>query len=141
MWRRVVMNKLTIVNPRFTLLVALAASTAGTATAANSQGSEHVIVDGTRQTTRAPGRSEYGTPIEERQLRGSVNYSDLDPSIPSNAKVLRTRVHDAAREICERLDQMYPSTTVDECTHKAERDAKPQVTAAIANAETRRHTL
>lgn len=132
------MNTLTI-NPRFTLLVALAASAAGTATnAADAPVTEHVIVDAARQTTRIAGRSEFGTPIEEMQLRGSVNYSDLDPSIPSNAKVLKTRVHDASREICQRLDQMYPITTANECTHKAENDAMPQVTAAIAEAETRK---
>lgn len=132
------MNTLTI-NPRFTLLVALTASVAGTATtAAETLPTERVIVDAAGQTTIIDRRSESGATIEEMQLRGSVNYSDLDPSIPSNAKVLKTRVHDAAREVCQRLDQMYPVTTENECTQQADKDAMPQVTAAISKAETRK---
>jgi UrcA family protein len=132
------MNTLTI-NPRFSLLMSLAASTLSTAAAgANPLATEHVIVDASRPTTKVIAHSESGTSIKQMQLSGRVSYSDLELSIPSNAKVLKTRVHDAAHEICQRLDVMYPVTTVEDCTRRAVDDAKPQVNAAIAKSEMQR---
>lgn len=127
-------------KPRLSLLAALTMSIAGTvATAAESQVTEHVIVEAGRPTAEVVGRSASGAPIEEVALSARVSYSDLSLSIPSNAKVLKQRVHDAAREVCDRLEQMYPlGAGSDSCARKAEEGAQSQVTAAIAKAESRK---
>lgn len=109
------------------------------AIAAESQTTEHVIVEAGRPTAKVVGRSASGAPIEEVSLSARVTYSDLELSIPSNAKVLKQRVRDAALEVCDRLEQMYPlGGGSDSCARKAEEGAQEQVTAAIAKAESRK---
>lgn len=133
------MNML-IHKPRLALLAVLTMTAASTvAIAAESQITEHVIVEAGRPTAKVVGRSATGAPIEEVSLSARVTYSDLELSIPSNAKVFKQRVHDAAREVCDRLEQMYPlGGGSDSCVRKAEEGAQPQVTAAIAKAESRK---
>lgn len=127
-------------KPRLALLAALTMTVAGTAAiAAESQITEHVIVEAGRPTGKVVGRSATGAPIEEVALSARVTYSDLELSIPSNAKVLKQRVHDAAREVCDRLEQMYPlGGGSDSCARKAEEGAQQQVMAAITKAEARK---
>lgn len=109
------------------------------AIAADAPIAGHVTVQAERPTTKIVGRSEIGAPIVFVELRGRVSYSDLELSIPSNAKVLKTRVHDAARGLCGDLDRLYPTTVGgDDCARKAEAEAMPQVESAIAAAQARK---
>lgn len=95
-----------------------------------------------RPTSTVVGRDSLsGAPIVQVQLSHRVNYSDLSLTIPSNVKVLKTRVHDAARSVCSDLDRLYPVTMgPDDCVRKAEQSAMAQVESAIALAEARKRT-
>ena len=122
------------------VLIALGAMFAATAAiAADTPVTGEVTVQAERPTAKVVGRSELGAPVAFVEVRHRVRYSDLDLSIPSNAKVLKTRVRDAARGACTDLDSLYPLTTnaSDECSQKAEERAMPQVLSAIAAAEAR----
>lgn len=109
------------------------------ATAAEPQPQEHVVVEAGRPTAKVVGRTDIPGRMVRVELRGQVSYSDLDLSIDSNAKVFKERVRDAARTICSDLDRMYHLYESDKaCASRAERDAMPQVDAAIAAAQDRR---
>lgn len=126
------------IKPRLPLLVALNLSAAATAAvAADRETAEHVTVDDGAPTVTVIGQSEMGGEFESIVLHGDVNYSDLALNLPSNVKVFKQRVHDAAYEVCARLYQMYPDSIGEDCAYRAERDAMPQVTAAINQAELR----
>ena len=134
------MTRLTI-NVRQGVLIALSAMFAATAaTAADTQVTGEVTVQAERPTAKVVGRSQIGAPVISTGVQYRVSYSDLDLSIPSNAKVLKTRVRDAAREACADLDKLYPISTSgsNECSQKAEEGTMPQVLSAIAAAESRK---
>ena len=125
-------------HTRQSLLAALALMSAATgAIAADAPIAGQVTVQAERPTTKTVGRSAIGARIESVELRGRVSYSDLDLSIPSNAKVLKQRVYDVAHELCADLDRLYPVGS-DDCARKANEGAAPQVDAAIAQAQARK---
>ncbi|WP_116813273.1 UrcA family protein [Steroidobacter cummioxidans] len=133
------------IKPQLPWPVALILSaTATTAVAVDKETAEHVTVEdgppavtvvGHTQTQTGAHLERMGGQFESLALHGEVNYSDLALNLPSNAKVFKQRVHDAAYEVCSRLYQMYPDSTGEDCAYRAERDAMPQVTAAINQAE------
>jgi UrcA family protein len=130
-------NKLTI-NVQQGVLIALGVVFAATAAiAADTPVSGEVTVQAERPAAKVVGRSQIGAPVTFVEVRQRISYSDLDLSIPSNVKVLKTRVRDAARGACAGLDSLYPMTIngSDDCSAKAEEKAMPQVLAAIAAAE------
>jgi UrcA family protein len=132
-----------IVHTRSLLLATAAAMTFMTAQAADEKDkmAGRVTVEAERPTTQVVGRSTTGAPLVEVQLRHVVSYADLELSIPSNAKVLRQRVETAAREVCTDLDRLYPNPVgADSCARKAADNAKPQVEAAIADAQARKNS-
>jgi len=120
------------------VLLALGAMFAGTAAiAANPAVTGEVTVQAERPTAHVVGRAQNGAPVVSVEVQHRVLYSDLDLSIPSNAKVLKTRVRDAARGACADLNTLYPLTTngSDDCSQKSEEKAMPQVLSAIAAAQ------
>lgn len=120
------------------VLIALGAMLAATAAiAADTAVTGEVTVQAERPTSKVVSRSQIGAPVAFVEVRHRVRYSDLDLSIASNAKVLKTRVRDAAHGACADLDTLYPLTTnaSDDCTQKAEERAMPQVLSAIAAAQ------
>jgi UrcA family protein len=122
-------------------ILAVSAMLATTAVLAQqTQVTGEVTVQAQRPTTHIVGRSSSGVPMVVSSVEYRVAYSDLELSIPSNAKVLKTRVRDAARAACADLDRLHgqPTAGADECTRKAEEAAKPQVLSAIAAAESRK---
>lgn len=66
-----------------------------------------------------------------------VNYGDLNLHLPSDRNRLKSRVKDAARMLCDKLDSIYPlSAGFDQdyaCIHGAVRGAQPQIEAAFAS--------
>jgi UrcA family protein len=126
-------------NVRQGVLIALSAMFAATAASAgDTQVSAEVTVQAERPTAKVVDRTAVA-PVILAAVDYRVSYSDLDLSIPSNAKVLKTRVRDAARGACADLDRLYPiSSGNDECSRKAEERAMPQVLSAIAAAESRK---
>jgi UrcA family protein len=130
-------SKFTI-NVHQGVLIALGVMLAATAaSAADTQVSGEVTVQADRPAAKVVGRSQLGAPVTFVEVRQRISYSDLDLSIPSNAKVLKTRVRDAARGACADLDSLYPLTVngSDDCSAKAEEKAMTQVLSAIAAAE------
>lgn len=69
-------------------------------------------------------------------LSHQVSYSDLDLASPADVVELRERVGDAAKQICERLNDMAPPepSTSSQCMHVAVKGAMKQVHAAVAAA-------
>lgn len=131
------MTRLTI-NVRQGALIALSAMFATAAvSAADTQVTGEVTVQAERPTAKVVGRSQIGAPVVSTSVQYRISYADLDLSIASNAKVLETRVRDAARDACADLNKLYPISTSgsDECSHKAEERAMSQVLSAIAAAE------
>ena len=123
------------------VLIALGAMIAATAAiAADTPVTGEVTVQAERPTAKVVGRSELGAPVVFVEVAHRVRYSDLDLAIPSNAKVLKTRVRDAARGACADLNTLYPLTTngSNDCSQKTEERAMPQVLSAIAAAEARK---
>jgi UrcA family protein len=109
------------------------------AVAAEPKPQADVIVEAARPTAKVVGRSDIPGRLVRVELRGQVSHSDLDLSIASNAKILKERVHDAARTICSDLDKMYHLQESDDaCASRAERAAMPQVDAAIAAAQAKK---
>ncbi len=121
-------------------LIALSAMFAATAAnAGDTPVTAEVTVQAERPTTKVVGKTGIA-PIILATVKYRISYSDLELSIPSNAKVLKTRVRDAAREACGDLDRLYsiPVGSANECLQKAEEQAMPQVLSAIAAAEARK---
>jgi UrcA family protein len=130
------------INVRHGVLIALSAIfAASAATAADAPATSEVTVQAERPTSKVVGRDATGAPEVLVEVRHRVTYSDLDLAIPSNAKVLKTRVHDAAYRACADLDTLYPIPTAggsETCVQKAEQRAMPLVLSAIAAAESRK---
>lgn len=134
------MNRL-MITVRHGVLVALSAVLAAAAAGADdTQVTGEVTVQAERPTGKVVGRSSSGIPVVLSSVQYRVSYSDLELSIPSNAKVLRTRVRDASRGACADLDRLYGLATSGgaECSARAEERAMPQVLSAIAAAEARK---
>ena len=130
-----------VINVRQGVLIALSALFAATAASAgDTQVSGEVTVQADRPTAKVVGRSQIGAPVLLSSVQYRVSYSDLELAIPSNAKVLKTRVRDAARGACGDLGKLdaIPTGRSDECAQKAEEVAAPQVQSAIAAAESRK---
>lgn len=83
------------------------------------------------------GRSTVGIPIEETTLKQHVSYADLDLTTYAGAMELKRRVHEAAREACTRLDELYPyeERQAPVCISDAIAAASRQVNDAIARAQ------
>jgi UrcA family protein len=130
-------SKLTIDVHKCVLIALGVVFAAADASAADTPVSGEVMVQAERPAPRVVGRSQIGAPVTFIEVQHRVRYSDLDLSIPSNAKVLKTRVRDAARGACADLDSPYPLTLngSDDCSAKAEEKAMAQVLSAIAAAE------
>jgi UrcA family protein len=113
---------------------------AAAANAADTPASNEVTVQAQRPTAKVVGRDTSGAPVVLASVDYRVSYSDLELSIPSNAKVLKSRVRDAARAACADLNRLYETSTggSNECSQKAEERAMPQVLSAIAAAEARK---
>jgi UrcA family protein len=94
-----------------------------------------VTIRAARPTTTTVGRTSSGIPVLQYELRYRVGYDDLDLASESGAKELRQRVHDSAVSACADLDKWYPNVPPDrDCARNAEKDAAPEVDAAIAAA-------
>jgi UrcA family protein len=135
------MSSQMMVSVRRAVLIGLSTTfAAAAAMAADTQVGSEVTVQAERPAARTVGRSASGIPIVLSSVQYRVNYSDLELSIPSNAKVLETRVRDAARAACADLDRLYaqPTSGPDDCSRKATETAMPQVLSAIAAAEARK---
>jgi UrcA family protein len=129
------------INARNAALVTLSAMFAATAALSDdTQVTGEVTVQAERPAEKAVARSASGIPVVLSSVKYRVDYSDLELSIPSNAKVLKTRVQDAARAACADLDRLYaqPVAGAGECSLKAIDGAMPQVLSAIAAAEARK---
>lgn len=83
------------------------------------------------------GGSTIGIPIEETTLKQRVSYADLDLTTYAGAMELKRRVHEAAREACTRLDDLYPyeERQAPACIGDAIAAASRQVNDAIAKAQ------
>jgi UrcA family protein len=124
---------------RRSALAALMLSSALTAAAAEPELGGHVTVRADRPTTEVIGQSRIGVPIMRVELSAAVNHSDLDLSIPSNAKVLKTRVRDAAHLVCADIEKLYQvSDSTETCASKAAQSAMKEADKAIAAAQERR---
>ena len=131
------MNRRMIDVPRGVLIALSAMCAATAASAADTQVAGEVTVQAERPTAKVVGRTGIGAPVVLASVDYRVSYSDLDLSIASNAKVLNTRVQDAARSACADLERLYPDGN-SECSRKAVERAMPQVHSAIAAAEARK---
>jgi UrcA family protein len=130
-----------VINVRQGVLIALSALFAATAaSAADTQVSGEVTVQADRPAAKVVGRSQIGAPVLLSSVQYRVSYSDLELSIPSNAKAFKARVRDAARDACADLGKLYPISagSSDECARKAEEGVTPLVESAIAAAEARK---
>jgi UrcA family protein len=83
------------------------------------------------------GRSTIGAPIERVTLTRGVSYADLDLRTYAGAMELKRRVHEAAREACTKLDDLYPfeEREAPACISEAVAAASRQVDSAIARAQ------
>jgi UrcA family protein len=139
-------------NMRKTFLVYYATFLALTATglvintdlAVAQQGSgetEEVVVIAPVERHQVVGRSgTTGAPMELIELRRQVSYADLDLSKSADVTELETRIEASAKESCEKLSRMFPTTPSDwreiqSCTKKAINSAEEAKKAAIAAAE------
>ena len=79
---------------------------------------------------RPRGRSSTtGAPIERVTTSRVVDYRDLDVDSPWGARELHQRIHRAAYDACEQLDDQYPigEPDVDGCVSEAVRNAEHDV--------------
>lgn len=83
------------------------------------------------------GRSTIGVPIEETTLKRRVSYADLDLTTHAGATELKRRVHEAAREACTKLDDLYPyeDRQAPACISDAVAAASREANDAIARAQ------
>ena len=83
-----------------------------------------------------------GPDSEARSLSQAVNYSDLDLTLAADQDVLKRRVDDTARSLCDRLGEgggyapIAPS-----CRDAAVRDSHEQIRVAIAEAPARKAAM
>jgi UrcA family protein len=100
---------------------------------------EEIVVEAPivrRQVGRATGTNAK---IEIIELRRRVSFADLDISRYEAVIELEARIQTIAKEACEKLFEMYPSTPPDRlaikrCTEQAIDGTEEKVQAAIAAA-------
>jgi len=56
------------------------------------------------------GRSTTGAPVEQVSLTRTVPHRDLDLTLVSDVRILDARIATTAKEACEQLNRMYPSS-------------------------------
>ena len=105
--------------------------------AALAQEKQEITVTAPRVVHQTIGRSSTtGAPIEQTSISRPVSYSDLDLSKPSGATILRKRVEDISKSLCQELDQLYPLEPKDPgCVPRAVNGATDQIDRAIAAAK------
>ncbi|MBI3675396.1 MAG: UrcA family protein [Proteobacteria bacterium] len=83
-----------------------------------------------------PGRSDIGAPIRNVAMQEEVRFDDLDLRTNHGAHVLQSRVRQTARNLCRRLDAVYPVTAdgSPDCYTVAVNNAMSQANAAIDGA-------
>jgi len=83
------------------------------------------------------GRTPAGQRVEMVTLSRVVNYADINIATASGAAVLKQRVSDNAKAVCEDIAKLYPlpPSGTELCIEKAMKAATPQVQAAIDAAE------
>lgn len=107
--------------------------------AAYTPDTEEVIV--TAPNIRMERNPVFGLP-GKASLSRRVAYSDLDLTVPKDARELRARVRASAREICDTLRDAHPvrEASGTSCYRDALNDAMPRVDSAIREARfTARH--
>jgi UrcA family protein len=121
------------------VVVGLAISS-GAAFAQNGDDQE-VRIQGVPVVT-SEGWSRTGIQNQRVQLSQNVSYSDLNLATPSGASELKTRVHNVADAICDRLGQsddlqapMDATARHIQCVNSAVDDAMPHIRRVIASAE------
>jgi len=130
-------------------LVLLAASAAGLALAASSALAQDNDRYGDGSYRNAPQEeveviappyharsSVTGAPIVNTALSQAVRYDDLDLRTDWGARALRDRIRATARDLCGRLDRLYPISTDDSppCYRTALENAMYQADVAIGDA-------
>jgi len=82
-------------------------------------------------------RTLTGQRVDVVQLSRVVGYADINIATASGAAVLRQRVSDSAKTVCEQIAKLYPlpPSGKELCIEKAMKTANPQVQAAIDAAE------
>jgi UrcA family protein len=82
-------------------------------------------------------RTSTGKRVDMVQLSRVVGYADINIATASGAAVLRQRVSDSAKSVCEEIGRLYPlpPSGTELCIEKAMKAATPQVQAAIDAAE------
>jgi UrcA family protein len=77
---------------------------------------------------------------EPSSLSRAVSYADLDLTSPADRDVLKARIRDTARDLCDELGENNPSYTpiAPSCRTAAFNDAQPQMRQAFAEAPARR---
>ena len=103
--------------------------------AAYTPGTEEVIV--TAPDIHMERGSIFGLP-GKATLSRRVAFNDLDLTEPSDARMLRQRVRDTARDVCDTLRDAYPvhEQPGTSCYRDALKDAMPRADAAIREART-----
>jgi UrcA family protein len=101
--------------------------------AAYTADTEEVIV--TAPDIRVERNPVFGLP-GKATLSRRVAYSDLDLTDPNDARMLRQRVRETARDICDTLRDAYPlrQQPGTSCYRDALKDAMPRTDAAIREA-------
>lgn len=108
-----------------------------TSSAAFAKKIETVTVTAPRivKQTIVTGRSyTTGAPIEQTTISRAVHFSDLNLVKSSDDATLKTRVRDAAKDLCAELDKLYPLEPDRSCVRKSIHRAMPQVKAVISSA-------
>lgn len=118
------------------------AISSGAAFAQNGDDQE-VRIQGVPVVT-SDGWSRTGIQNQRVQLSQNVSYSDLDLGTPAGERELKTRVHNVADAICDRLGQTgEPWAAMDatarhiQCVNSAVDDAMPHIRRAIASEQSR----
>jgi UrcA family protein len=124
---------------RFGVPLAIALAMASAAVVAEP--TQQTPADETGKVEQTFVRLSYtGIPIEQTQVDLPVSYANLDLTTSSGAAELKSRVADAARKACERVDAADPVDFMDtddfSCVREATKGALKQVNAAIAAAQT-----
>jgi UrcA family protein len=118
----------------------ISASAASAQDVGNYKSAAYTAPDTEEVIVQAPDiRSErnpvFGLP-GKAMLSRRVAFNDLDLRDPSDARALRQRVRDTARDVCETLRDAYPQRQQPgtSCYRDAVNDAMPRADAAIRDA-------
>jgi len=94
---------------------------------------EEVVITAPRYHVR---RSAIGAPIEDVAMSREVRFDDLDLRTHRGARILKARIRETARALCDRMDVRYPIATEDSppCYETAVKTALYEADDAIADA-------